>query len=207
MEGKGQGILPCTDINIFCNICRYNYGFQALYDSKTCVHIVRFMCVFEILFFFLKWKNFIQVFFDWNSNFVWSLSRRRLSNEIAYLRFPYWVDLLSYESKCGNSKVIFWSFKQILFCNIWGPPIELAHFRAPIKVNVAIFRWVGHTDTHLHVGHLYIRIKPLAPYHFKKNYDCKIVKRKLERLTYHFVLHYSMRLTGCWGLGDWIFQG
>ena len=96
--------------------------------------------------------------------------------------------------------MIFWSFKQILFCNIWGPPIELAHFRAPIKVNVAIFRWVGHTDTHLLVGHFYIRIKPLAPYHFKKNYDCKIVKRKLERFTYHFVLQFSMRLTGCWGL-------
>ena len=96
--------------------------------------------------------------------------------------------------------MIFWSFKQILFCNIWGPPIELAHFRAPIKVNVAIFRWVGHTDTHLLVGHFYKRIKPLAPYHFKKNYDCEIVKRKLERFTYHFVLHFSMRLTGCWGL-------
>ena len=96
--------------------------------------------------------------------------------------------------------MIFWSFKQILFCNIWGPPIELAHFRAPIKVNVAIFRWVGHTDTHLLLGHFYIRIKPLALYHFKKNFDCKIVKRKLERFTYHFVLHFSIRLTGCWGL-------
>ena len=100
----------------------------------------------------------------------------------------------------ANVAIPRWYFEVLnksYFCNICGPPIELAHFRAPIKVNVAIFRWVGHTDTHLLVGHFYNRIKPLAADHFK---NCKFVKRKLESFSYHLGLHMSMQLTGCWGL-------
>ena len=109
-KGKGKGSCRALISISFATFVVIIMVFKPFMTTKH-VYILLDLCVSSKFFsFFLKWKNFIQVFFDWNSNFVWSLSRRR---DVYLTRLPIWGSLieLTYFPMKANVAIPRWYFE------------------------------------------------------------------------------------------------